>query len=179
VRDGDEVEVTLIGCEFTRVGDKNTPLCRLMGKTEEGDELELPIWLSEKAAGIARQQFKKAGFEIDKHDLSRLPEFIKSAPRRLMVTVESYERNGNILYRGSIEIGPKASLPKDDLDLFTKYMRESKKNREEEKAPSAPAPRPTPATKPNMGAPIQGVDDGIPFAFILAMLTIVGGALFA
>lgn len=46
--------------------------------------------------------------------------------------------------------------------------------------PAAPRPAPAPAAKPNLGAPIAGVDeDSIPFAFLLAMLTIVGGALMA
>ena len=140
MRDGDEVEVILTGCEFKRVGEKETPMCELMAKVGEADEdagqeLKVAIFMTEKSAGIARQQFKKFGFEIDKHDLSRLPEFIKSKSPRVMVTIESREYNGNLYYQGAIEVGdrPKNVLPKDELAVMTGWLRNAKKNRDEEK----------------------------------------------
>lgn len=130
MRDGDVIEMEFETCEFKRVGEKNTPLCELQGKaTEDGEPLTVAIWLSEKAAGIARQQFKRIGFEIDKHDLSRLGEFLKQKKPRTMVTIESYERQGAVLYRGVIEVGNR-TLPKEDLATFTKFMREAKKDNE-------------------------------------------------
>jgi hypothetical protein len=160
-------------CDFKRVGEKNTPLCELRGRTTVDDEeLTVAIWLTEKSAGIARQQFKRIGFDIDKHELHRLGDFLKEKKPTAMVTVESYDRQGTILYRGVIEVGS-PGLPKEELSTFTKFMRAAKKDKEEPVSEPKSAP-------PRPAAPIkQGYDpDSIPFAFILAALT-VGASMIA
>lgn len=160
MRDGDVVKVRIDGCAFKRVGDKGTPMCELDGTTESDEKLTIAIWLTEKAAGIARAQFKKIGFEIDKEDLDKFGEWLGRSERFVEVTVESYERQGALLYRGVIDTGGN-SLKRDDLKAIGGWMRAAKKKGEND----APAP---PVKNP-LGPPIAGVDDGIPFALLLAL----------
>ncbi len=167
MRDGDAVEMSFESCDFKCVGEKNTPLCELRGRTTADDEeLTVAIWLTEKSAGIARQQFKRIGFDIDKHELHRLGDFLKEKKPTTMVTIESYERQGSVLYRGVIEVGS-PGLPKEELSTFTKFMRAAKKDKEEpvSEPKSAPA-KPASTVKP-------GYDpDSIPFGFLITALTL-------
>ena len=175
MKDGDSVEMVFLTCDFKRVGEKNTPLCELRGETTaDGEVMTSAIWLTEKAAGIARQQFKRIGFDIDKHPLSRLAEYLKAKRPTTMVTVESYEVRDSLLYRGVIEVGSAGGgLPKEALDTFTRFMRSAKKDNEEPVAEAKSAPQRAAPPKSDVNF------DDIPFAFLISTLTLVGGALFA
>lgn len=126
MRDGDLVLCDIVGCEFKRVGEKQTRMCELRLRTPEDEEITAAIWLSEKAAGIARAQFKKCGFLIDDAPLSSLPEWIAKTNPKVEVVIESYEIRDAVLYRGVIETGANR-LGREDLDEATRWMRNSKK----------------------------------------------------
>lgn len=142
MRDGDVTEVVLKSCVFKCVGEKKTPLCEFTAETESGEMIPVNIWMSAKAMGIARGQFKKLGFPIDTRDISDLPKFLSSGERRVMVTIESREYKGSIQYEGKIDAGGGNSLSANELSSLTKAMRAAKKDGEENAPASTSSQKP-------------------------------------
>jgi len=112
---------------------------KLDGPTEEGDETQCMIWLTEKAMGIARAQLRLCGFDIDKQNLSVLQdEPFLLAGKTVPIITEDFK--GNL--RSTIMLN---SAPgKKRCHELTTMLRAAKKHDEQAVSAATVAP-PNPA----------------------------------
>lgn len=118
----------------------------------DGEKMHHSIYLTPKAAGMARGQLKAVGFDSDKRSTAELSEnkFLL-AGAKCEVVVEDQEYNGKVYTRIARIQTPKVKLGKKDASSLDKMLREAKKNRDEEALTTAQV------------EPPDQPDDDIPF----------------
>lgn len=92
------------------LGDKPAAMlqCRLDCGNDEYEEIAVPVWLTEKAAQIARATLKLCGMDVDRTDMQELidnPTLL--AGNRITVIVEDY--NGKMRGQVMLNAVPKKS----------------------------------------------------------------------
>lgn len=116
------------------------PAVKLIVAFSTGAEADVLIWLTEKAAGIARTQLKKCGFMVDDRDLIELSENPNLlSGNKVQIVVDEW--NGK--FRAQIPLSTAPS--KKDMARLSGVLRNAKKKDDE--APPAKAPE----------------DEGVPF----------------
>lgn len=153
-----------------------------------GNEVDGLIWFTEKAQNMGRRALRSLGFDItdrDPAELDEKPTLLMGAKCKVKLKQESF--NGRMETKADIVIPRDVAVGKGSLKALGERIKNPPKPapRAAEPVYDEPIDAPPPArTEPKpaspLGDPIGGVDfDDIPFAFIFAMLTIVGGALMA
>lgn len=109
----------------------------LIAADVEGFEFPISVWLTEKAAGMARSQLKACGFDIDKQDLLTLatdPAFLKD--REIPVEVFEEEYNGKLQTKARIPTSDGGTSP-TRINELQAMLRAAKKKAEEVMASAA------------------------------------------
>jgi hypothetical protein len=102
---------------------KGTPFINFTATIEgEPEPIVFPVWISEKAMGMARASLKKCGFNIDEHELKELREN-KTLLAGNEVVVE-YEDDPQYGPRFQIAL---SQVSNEALDGLTKSLRNAKK----------------------------------------------------
>lgn len=86
-------EVEIIRNSLRIIGDKE--VVSLQCRLADGDDIEVVIWLTERAKQIARKSLAICGFSVDEEDLERLdeePELLEGH----RITVLAQEFNGRM-----------------------------------------------------------------------------------
>jgi len=121
------------------LGKNNTP-CVMVKVQIDGDYLDVPIWLTDKSAGIARQQLKMCGFDVDSRKLTEL----ESNPTLLSgnVVPVDVEQKGDYM-QGSFPLPRKAdeTLDAAKIQNLENALRNAK-HRDEDEEPPHPAEEP-------------------------------------
>jgi len=107
------------------VGDKDA--VALQVQTDEGDNLEVLVWLTSKSMGIARRALALCGFDCDKESLCDLADNRRLlAGKRVDILIEEW--NGKL--RGQILLNP--ATPKGKMRQFDLELRAARKAEEED-----------------------------------------------
>ena len=142
------------------LGKNETPAVVITVELSDGSQVRPAIWMTERAAGMARQALKACGFDVDLRDLSDLdrePSPLVGNRVRVRVKEDDYKpgtTKAEIVFGGS---KPDAAKLGDAMKL----LRGAKSADEAPVAETEKVP-PRGAVKPPAAAP--GVDfDDIPF----------------
>ena len=164
LHDGDIVKGRIVSAWMAKSKAKGTPSVHLIFDCN-GEEVHTDIWLSEKAMGMARQQLKAIGVDIDRVTLGKVAQGMdRLKGRECDVEIQFDEWQGNVTVKCQIPTGggkPTVS----ELDALTAGLRAAKsddsKATPKDSKPSAPPP-PSRPTKEQL-APLPGEPDDIPF----------------
>lgn len=145
-------EVEIVSHEFQVKGDKETFVLHTR-TVDTGEDMEVLIWFSEKAMGIARAALKICGFDCDARELTELDQDTTLlAGQRFTASVEDYRG------RNSIGVLLRSKPTTGRLAAMSDALRQAKKSENG----SAGAPYVPAATQPVPGATFPK-DDDIPF----------------
>lgn len=134
-------EGTIISHRSKMLGDKIAMAITCKIGNEQGEAM---IFLTEKAAGMARRAFKVCGFDVDIHDVAELDvNQTMLAGRKIPLVVDLY--NG----KTQIKVDLDGRADRATLSSFTKKMREAKK-RDDSDGGEAPVGEPG-KTEPDYG----------------------------
>ena len=128
----------------------------------EGEAVTAKIFLTEKAAGMARKSLSVCGFDIDKTHLSELSKPGLLAGNKVKLSFEEHAQYG---LQANIFLG---ELTEKKVDALTKALRSAKGGDDKKKPGKSPKKVVEEATGGDDMPPLE--DDGIPFSFIGPML---------
>lgn len=117
--------VKIISHTVRGIGDKDA--VSIQAQMDDGETLDVLVWLTNKSMGIARRALGLCGFDCDKQsicDLADNPRLL--AGRRVDILVEEY--NGKL--RGQILLDP--ATPQAKMRQFDAELRAAKKADEDD-----------------------------------------------
>lgn len=165
LQNGAVVKGRILTAWMAKSRTKGTPSLHLVFDCA-GEELHADIWLTEKAAGMARAQLKAIGVDIDRVSLEQVAQGLdRLKGRECDVEIQHEEWQGNITVKCQIMTGGGAPSAKE-LGSITSALRNAKGHDEAPTAPQTSTPRPAtkPAPAPTTSPPYDANNpDDIPF----------------
>lgn len=118
---GDRISAQILSHVIKEMGSKEA--IEFTCQVEGGIAVQSLVWLSEKAAGMARQQLRTCGFDVDKQSIVELddnPTLLSG--RSIMLEVKEY--NGKPQY----QIPTTTTPPKARMRELDSMLRDAKKD---------------------------------------------------
>lgn len=127
---GEIVEATIERHHYDERGKDGKP-CIVFHMAARNDRVSCTVWLTEKAANIAKKSLKLCGFDIDKHSVMELDEnqtLLAGNKVEIEISINGNYINGNIVL-GS------AKLEKSTATKFDELLRSGSDDKTEDEIP--------------------------------------------